>query len=261
MSDLGNLGIYTKLRDDGVLEITGGAFATLSDDRVQELIDNGTIRETDDRYKQGTDLLTCLYGAPVISTDQITVASTYSKTQALTYSVTNTIRATLTTTLENLGLSSDSNAVFTVRGENRTINVTKSMTVEDLMNALQNAGIASVWDTDTSRLTIENATLNGGALADVLNLTQVVSGKYVTSNALYEKVTSTVAASTTSTAAITATTQVVADLSTKFSQIGVTKDNTITVHKSDGTTVNISVSKIVQLTAFSIRQTGMVFRG
>ena len=250
MSDLGNLGINTKLRDDGVLEITGGAFATLSDDRVQELIDNGTIRETDDRYKQGTDLLTCLYGAPVISTDQITVASTYSKTQALTYSVTNTIRATLTTTLENLGLSSDSNAVFTVRGENRTINVTKSMTVEDLMNALQNAGIASVWDTDTSRLTIENATLNGGALADVLNLTQVVSGKYVTSNALYEKVTSTVAASTTSTAAITATTQVVADLSTKFSQIGVTKDNTITVHKSDGTTVNISVSKDSTIDSF-----------
>ena len=250
MSDLGNLGINTKLRDDGVLEITGGAFATLSDDRVQELIDNGTIRETDDRYKQGTDLLTCLYGAPVISTDQITVASTYSKTQALTYSVTNTIRATLTTTLENLGLSSDSNAVFTVRGENRTINVTKSMTVEDLMNALQNAGIASVWDTDTSRLTIENATLNGGALADVLNLTQVVSGKYVTSNALYEKVTSTVAASTTSTAAITATTQVVADLSTKFSQIGVTKNNTITVHKSDGTTVNISVSKDSTIDSF-----------
>ena len=250
MSDLGNLGIYTKLRDDGVLEITGGAFATLSDDRVQELIDNGTIRETDDRYKQGTDLLTCLYGAPVISTDQITVASTYSKTQALTHSVTNTIRATLTTTLENLGLSSDSNAVFTVRGENRTINVTKSMTVEDLMNALQNAGIASVWDTDTSRLTIENATLNSGALADVLNLTQVVSGKYVTSNALYEKVTSTVAASTTSTAAITATTQVVADLSTKFSQIGVTKDNTITVHKSDGTTVNISVSKDSTIDSF-----------
>ena len=250
MSDLGNLGINTKLRDDGVLEITGGAFATLSDDRVQELIDNGTIRETDDRYKQGTDLLTCLYGAPVISTDQITVASTYSKTQALTHSVTNTIRATLTTTLENLSLSSDSNAVFTVRGENRTINVTKSMTVEDLMNVLQNAGIASFWDTDTSRLTIENATLNGGALADVLNLTQVVSGKYVTSNALYEKVTSTVAASTTSTAAITATTQVVADLSTKFSQIGVTKDNTITVHKSDGTTVNISVSKDSTIDSF-----------
>ena len=250
MSDLGNLGINTNLRDDGVLEITGGAFATLSDDRVQELIDNGTIRETDDRYKQGTDLLTCLYGAPVISTDQITVASTYSKTQALTHSVTNTIRATLTTTLENLGLSSDSNAVFTVRGENRTINVTKSMTVEDLMNVLQNAGIASFWDTDTSRLTIENATLNGGALADVLNLTQVVSGKYVTSNALYEKVTSTVAASTTSTAAITATTQVVADLSTKFSQIGVTKDNTITVHKSDGTTVNISVSKDSTIDSF-----------
>ncbi len=92
MSDMGNLGIYTKLRDDGVLEITGGAFSTLSDDRVKALIANGTIRETDDRYKQGTDILTCLYGAPVISTDQISVASTYSKSRALTYSVRSSLR-------------------------------------------------------------------------------------------------------------------------------------------------------------------------
>ena len=242
MSDLGNLGIYTKLRDDGVLEITGGAFATLSDDRVQELIDNGTIRETDDRYKQGTDLLTCLYGAPVISTDQITVASTYSKTQALTHSVTNTIRATLTTTLENLGLSSDSNAVFTVRGENRTINVTKSMTVEDLMNALQNAGIASVWDTDTSRLTIENATLNGGALADVLNLTQVVSGKYVSTDELTKKVTVAVAKTTSSSTLLNSTTYIMADYSTMLSQIGIDKSNTLTIHKSDGSTLNTVIT-------------------
>ena len=242
MSDLGNLGIYTKLRDDGVLEITGGAFATLSDDRVQELIDNGTIRETDDRYKQGTDLLTCLYGAPVISTDQITVASTYSKTQALTYSVTNTIRATLTTTLENLGLSSDSNAVFTVRGENRTINITKSMTVEDLMNALQNAGIASVWDTDTSRLTIENATLNGGALADVLNLTQVVSGKYVSTDELTKKVTVAVAKTTSSSTLLNSTTYIMADYSTMLSQIGIDKSNTLTIHKSDGSTLNTVIT-------------------
>ncbi|MEI3267580.1 MAG: flagellar filament capping protein FliD [Candidatus Gastranaerophilaceae bacterium] len=242
MSDLGNLGIYTKLRDDGVLEITGGAFATLSDDRVQELIDNGTIRETDDRYKQSTDLLTCLYGAPVISTDQITVASTYSKTQALTHSVTNTIRATLTTTLENLGLTSDSNAVFTVRGENRTINVTKSMTVEDLMNALQNAGIASVWDTDTSRLTIENATLNGGALADVLNLTQVVSGKYVSTDELTKKVTVAVAKTTSSSTLLNSTTYIMADYSTMLSQIGIDKSNTLTIHKSDGSTLNTVIT-------------------
>lgn len=186
MSDMGNLGIYTKLRDDGVLEITGGAFATLSDDRVRELIANGTIRETDDRYKQGTDLLTCLYGAPVISTDQISVASTYSKSKALTHSVIHTIDAELTTTLGTLGLNGNGTAVFNVRGENRTINITNNTTVEGLMNTLKNAGIASSWDSDTHRLTIENATLTGGSsnLGTVLDLTATVSGKYVSSDSL-----------------------------------------------------------------------------
>ena len=138
MADLGNLGIYTKLRDDGVLEITGGAFATLSDDRVQELVDNGTIRETDSRYIQGTDILTCLYGAPVISTDQITVASTYSRSQALTHSVVNTILATTSSTLGNLGLTSNGTAIFDVRGSNRTINITKTDTIQSLMDKLKN---------------------------------------------------------------------------------------------------------------------------
>ena len=188
MSDLGNLGIYTKLRDDGVLEITGGAFATLSDDRVQELIANGTIRETDSRYQQGTDILTCLYGAPVISTDQITVASTYSKTQALTHQVTNTIMASLSTTLGNLGLSNGT-AIFNVRGENRTVNVTQTDDIQSLINKLDAIGIEATWNQDNSRLTIENATINGGTsnLDDVLNLTETLSGKYVTSDSLSRK--------------------------------------------------------------------------
>lgn len=190
MSDMGNLGIYTKLREDSVLEITGGAFATLSDDRVKELINNGTIRETDDRYKQGTDILTCLYGSPVISTDQISVASTYSKSRALTYSVVNTINASTTTTLGNLSLNQEGTVVFNVRGENRTINVTKSMSIDGLMTALQNVGISSIWDADSSRLTIENAVINGGSsnLASILNLSTTVSGKYTSSNILYARV-------------------------------------------------------------------------
>ena len=154
MSDMGNLGIYTKLRDDGVLEITGGAFATLSDDKVQELIANGTIRETDDRYKQGTDLLTCLYGSPVISTDQITVASTYSKSRALTKTVVNTIAASLTSTLGNLSLQADGTAIFDVRGDKRTIEVAKTDTLQNLMDKLKNVGIASSWNINTQQFTI-----------------------------------------------------------------------------------------------------------
>ena len=224
MSDLGNLGIYTKLRDDGVLEITGGAFATLSDDRVQELIANGTIRETDSRYQQGTDILTCLYGTPVISTDQITVASTYSKTQALTHQVTNTIMASLSTTLGNLGLSNGT-AIFNVRGENRTVNVTQTDDIQSLINKLDAIGIEATWNQDNSRLTIENATINGGTsnLDDVLNLTETLSGKYVTSDSLSRKDTISVDATE----------------DTRLAEFGITNSmstsaRTVTLYNSDG---------------------------
>ena len=201
MSDMGNLGIYTKLRDDGVLEITGGAFATLSDDKVKELIANGTIRETDDRYKQGTDLLTCLYGSPVISTDQITVASTYSKSRALTKKVVNTIAASLTSTLGNLSLQADGTAIFDVRGDKRTIEVAKTDTLQNLMDKLKNVGIASSWNSNTQQFTIENATLEGGTanLGSVLNLTKTISGKYVTSNSLNKLETVTIDATRSTT--------------------------------------------------------------
>ena len=196
MADLGNLGIYTKLRDDGVLEITGGAFDTLSDDRVKELIDNGTIREADPRYQQGSDILTCLYGAPVISTDQITVASTYSKSQALTHSVTNTILASKSTTLGNLGMYPNGTAIFNVRGQERTINVTQSDSIQNLCDKLLSIGIEATFDDDTHRITIQNATLTGGSsnLDDILQLTETISGKYVTSDPLSRKETLTIEA-------------------------------------------------------------------
>ena len=225
MADLGNLGIYTKLRDDGVLEITGGAFATLSDDRVKELIADGTIRETDARYQQGTDILTCLYGAPVISTNQITVASTYSKSQALTHQVTNTIMASLGTTLGNLGLAANGTAIFNVRGENRTINVTGTDDIQSLINKLDSIGIEATWNQDNHRLTIENATINGGTsnLDDVLSLTETVSGKYVSSDALLRK----------ETVAIEATQD------TRLAEFGISNsmsavDRTVNLYYSDG---------------------------
>ena len=195
MTDMGNLGIQTSLDEEtGVLTITGGAFKTLSDADVKALVANATIVEPDTRYQQGTNLLACLYGADTISTDQITVASTYSRTKALRHTVTNTVNATKNTTLDKLGLSADGTATFDVRGESRTINLTTTMTISDLMSQLKDAGIGSSFDEDTSRLTIENATITGGTsdLATVLDLTTTISGKYVTSSELYVSDTLTI---------------------------------------------------------------------
>ena len=194
MTALSNYGLSTSLDEEtGVLSITGGAFNTLSDTDVQALVSDGTIRETESRYIKGTNLLECLYGAGTISTEHITVSSTYARSRALTYSVTNTINASLTTTLGNLGLSNGS-AVFNVRGESRTITLNNTISIQGLMDALAGQGIGSSWDSDNSRITIENATLVGGTsnLADVLDLTTTVSGKYVTSNELYSKETLTI---------------------------------------------------------------------
>ena len=192
MTDMGNLGINTKLDDKtGVLTITGGSFKTLTDADVQALIDNHTITETQDRYKKGTNLLECLYGSGTISTDHITVASTYSKTKALRHTVVDTVRATNATTLGKLGLTADGTAIFNIRGEERTVSVKTDTTIDGLITKLQEQGIAASWDEDNSRLTIENATLTGGTsnLANVLDLTTTVAGKYVTSSGLYAKET------------------------------------------------------------------------
>ena len=233
MTDMGNLGINTKLDENtGILTITGGAFKTLSDADVAALMDNKTIVPYDDRYKKGTNLLQCLYGADTIATDQITVASTYSKTKALRHTVTNTINATKTTTLDKLGLSGNGTAIFDVRGEQRTITVTQNMTIEGLMETLKDAGIGSSWNEDTSRLTIENATITGGTsnLSNVLDLTTTISGKYVTSSNLYSTDTITIDATR----------------DTILKDYGITSsmseaDRTVNIYKSDGTIVASTV--------------------
>ena len=232
MTDMGNLGIATSLDEEtGILTITGGAFKTLTDADVQDLVNKGTIREPDSRYIKGTNLLECLYGSGTISTDHITVASTYSKTQALSHQVTNTISASLTTTLGNLHLTNGT-AVFDVRGEKRTINVSQTMTIEGLMNALNNVGIESSWDNEHSKIMIENATLTGGSsnLADVLNLTTTVSGKYVTSDALYSRETITIDATRDT---------VLADYGITNSMS--TADRTVNLYNSDGTLADTMV--------------------
>lgn len=233
MADMGNLGIKTSLDEStGVLTITGGAFKTLSEADVQNLVNNLTIPETDARYIKGTNLLQCLYGNDTIQTDQITVASTYAKSRALRQTVVNTIDATKDTTLGKLGLTDAGTAIFDVRGEQRTVSVTSDMTIEGLMTALNNQGIASSWDADHSRIHIENATLVGGTskLNDALNLTTEISGKYVTTKELF----------------VADTIKVDATKDTTLKEYGITNsmsdaDRTVVLYKSDGTAVGNTI--------------------
>ena len=86
MADFGNLGIKTSLDPEkGILTVTGGEFRTLSETEVNELINNGTIAETDELLKHGTNLLSILGFSD--STTTIKYASTQS--QALTYRKTD----------------------------------------------------------------------------------------------------------------------------------------------------------------------------
>ena len=92
MADLGNLGINSSLdAEKGILTVTGGAFKALSDEEVNELINNGTIIETNESYKKGTNLLAVL-GFDDLDDSTATVVSTNVRSQVLTYKKTDTIQ-------------------------------------------------------------------------------------------------------------------------------------------------------------------------
>ncbi len=231
MSDLAEIGIYANLDEStGTLEIIGGAFRTLdnANNEVGSLVADGTITESNLDYRQGTNLLACLYGSDTISTDQITVSSTYSRTRALSQTITNTIDATSGTTLGALGLSGDGTATFNVRGETVVIDVTSDMTILGLKNALADNGIEATWDSENSKFTINNATLEGGTsnLSDVLNLTTTIAGKYVTSDALSANTTINIDATRES----------------SLEDIGVNSNETVVLMREDGSSYTFNVA-------------------
>ena len=235
MSDLSNMGIYSELNEEtGVLSITGGDFLTLTDSDVAYLFNNGSIRDEDgsvpaSRYKKATDLLTLLYGSPTISATQTSVSQTYARSRALTYEVTNTYQATKTTSLGTLGLTSAGNVIFDVRGEERTINVATTTTIDELLNKFDAVGISATFDEETSKIYLENTTIKTtgtGTLAEVLNLEKTISGKYTTSNNLI----------TTKINDINATRD------TLLSELGITSNENVIVHNSVGAAKTITVT-------------------
>lgn len=232
-SDLIGYGLSCDLDESsGILTIAGGSFKALSDSEVANLVSSGKINETDAEYQKGTDLLEHLYGSGTISTDKITVDSAYAKSQALNHTVTNTVKASSTTTLEKLGLSTNGTAIFDVNGEKHTINVSKTTTMQELVEMLNNNGISASWDNESSKLSIENASLSGGTsnLASVLNLTETVYGKYTTSDSLYRQVTTTVDATRDTT---------LKDFGISNSMSA--SERTVTLYNSDGTQAGTTV--------------------
>ena len=187
IADMGNLGIYTELDlETGIMTITGGKFRTMTADEVIEAVP----LENDEDYQKGTNLLTALYGQPEIQLNQTSVSSTRAMSKALTQSVITTVNASLTTTLGRLGLE-DGTAIFNVRGEEYILELDGDMTIGEFIDALAEEGISAEFNSDTSRIKINNAALTGGTsnLSEVLNLTTEVAGKYKTSNELYSQAT------------------------------------------------------------------------
>ncbi len=179
MSDLANMGIYSTLdEDNGILSITGGDFNTLTDADVNALIANGTIRETNDRYKHGTDLLTALYGAPAISAHQTAVSQTYATSQALNKSVTKTISATEATRLDELGITT--NETITLHkedGSTVSFDVTGSTTLGDLLTSIKNNGVTAKLEDGV--IYLEGGWMENSTVEDALGLEHSTSSSYV----------------------------------------------------------------------------------
>lgn len=178
ISDLSGMGISASLNEEtGVLSITGGSFRTLG---------NGEIAG-----KTSSNFLSVFFGNDSISDAQTSVISTWTDSQALRYTTTSSVAATSATTLGKLGLTSNGTAIFDVNGDLRTVDVTTTMSISALMSALSAKGIGSEWDDDSSRLTINNAVLNGGTsdLNEALNLTPIIAGKSFNTDTLYSKKT------------------------------------------------------------------------
>ncbi len=220
-TNMSNYGINVNLDSTtGVLSITGGAFRTLADDEAKMV--------TGDDTATGTNLLARLYGSDTISTDHINISSSYAKSRTLTHTTTTVVNADTNSTLGSLGLTTNGTAEFNVRGELRTINVSSTMSINELMNALDAEGISATWDSSNSKISFNNVTLTGGTsdLSEVLNLTETISGKYVTSDAIY------------------ATNEFVSNATrdSQLSTYGINQEETVYLQLEDGSTKTLTVS-------------------
>lgn len=205
MADLADIGIHADLEEStGILAITGGIFTPLSDADVATKIGNGQIALATGQLAQGTDLIQLLSGSPTgFTVEQTEVASTFARTRALGYYVTHTIMASNSTTLGNLSLAAAATtAKFDVRGTTVTVNLTTTMKIDEFIAEMKNKGIQVTFDTDTSRLEIQNATIIEEStitndLDDILGLTTTISGKYAVSSNIYTTITETATGETT----------------------------------------------------------------
>lgn len=225
ITDLGNLGILGELDETtGVLTITGGEFDSLTQSEINTLDTQGKLNGVS--LRTATDLLDLLFPDMGAATD---VVQTFAVSRPLSRSVTNTILAEAdTTTLGSLGLTANQTATFNVRGANVNVNVRTDMTINQFIEALDNAGISASFDEDTHKLTIQNATLTStGELADILGLTPSTSGKYTASVATYAD----------STIKINATT------ATTFEQLGILDNQTIEFYDETGKIATYDATK------------------
>lgn len=186
ISDLSSYGISASLDSNGILSIVGGSFNTLSDDDVQNLVDNGTITETDSSYIKGSDILTKMFGSETIDSNHTSTGTASFKTPALSYAVASTVGATGTTTLSNFGISNSmavDDRVVTVYDSSgnslKSFTVTESTTLNSLISDIDNNDGGVNAQLSDGRLYIDGGYIENTALEAAMGLSTSRSSSFV----------------------------------------------------------------------------------
>ena len=243
MADLGNLGIYSSLdAEKGILTVTGGAFKALSDEEVNELINKGTIIETNETYKKATNLLAVL-GFDDLDDSTATVVSTNVRSQVLTYRKTDVIQTSDLLT-DFISIPENNQIVIHEKtGEEiGTVTVDETTTVDNLFGMLTEFGV--------------DGQIHDGKIQFDSNRELYVTGDVVTAMGMqttYETVTTTTTVGKSQTTApktfnitdVANNNSVINDF-VKINSSGSNKNNEIVIKDKDGNptaTVTISATE------------------
>ena len=151
----------------GVLTLTGGSYTT-----------DGVAVE------DASNFLNVFFGSDTLAPNAID--SAVSTSQSLRENIITTHAAQGTTTLDQLGMTNGTyTATFSTGVTQAEVEINENMTMSGLVSALRTAGIDASFDASNSKLVLNDAEfvgVNGGNFDTIMNFTETITGRYVTSD-------------------------------------------------------------------------------
>ena len=165
-----DLGLGASFNDlTGMLTLVGGSYTT---------------EGISDANK--SNILSVFFGTDTLTPSAVDSAT--STSTALRVATVSTYAATGTTTLGELNMTAGNyTASFRVDGSTREVSINQNMSLNDLVTAMENAGIDADFNSDTHKLMItdgEYIGVSGGNFGTIMNFTSTITGRYVTSNSI-----------------------------------------------------------------------------